>query len=140
MSVYKKKSDDVKYFDNEKEFLKYYEKNKESIDEETTRSLNLKFKINGHRIGRKSGNIILYPLNCKTDTTSQSEPQSDVENEVVSEMENLKNEVNILKTLVDNLMKCQNVTSPYGTGDRVTMNQSSNPKQSPYQKNIWSLN
>ena len=131
MSVYKKKSDDVKYFDNEKEFLKYYEKNKESIDEETTRSLNLKFKINGHRIGRKSGNIILYPLNCKTDTTSsQSEPQSDVENEVVSEIENLKNEVNILKTLVDNLMKCQNVT----------MNQTSNPKQSPYQKNIWSLN
>ena len=128
MSVYKKKSDDVKYFDNEKEFLKYYEKNKESIDEETTRSLNLKFKINGHRIGRKSGNIILYPLNCKTDTTSQSEPQSDVENEVVIEMENLKNEVNILKTLVDNLMKCQN------------MNQTSNPKQSPYQKNIWSLN
>ena len=138
MSVYKKKSDDVKYFDNEKEFLKYYEKNKESIDEETTRSLNLKFKINGHKIGRKGGNIILYPLNCKVmDTTSS---QSDVENEVVSEMENLKNEVNILKTLVDNLMKCQNVTSPYGTGDRVTMNQSSNPKQSPYQKNIWSLN
>ena len=139
MSVYKKKSDDVKYFDNEKEFLKYYEKNKESIDEETTRSLNLKFKINGHKIGRKGGNIILYPLNCKTDTTSsQSDSQSNLENEVVIEMENLKNEVNILKTLVDNLMKCQNVTSPYGTGDRVTINQT--PKQSPYQKNIWSLN
>ena len=130
MSVYKKKSDDVKYFDNEKEFLKYYEKNKESIDEETTRSLNLKFKINGHKIGRKSGNIILYPLNCKVmDTTSsQSDSQSNLENEVVIEMENLKNEVNILKTLVDNLMKCQNVN----------MNQT--PKQSPYQKNIWSLN
>lgn len=130
MSVYKKKSDDVKYFDNEKEFLKYYEKNKESIDEETTRSLNLKFKINGHKIGRKSGNIILYPLNCKTDTTSQSDSQSqsNLENEVVIEMENLKNEVEILKTLVDNLMKCQNPT----------INQT--PKQSPYQKNIWSLN
>ena len=51
-----------------------------------------------------------------------------LENEVVSEMENLKNEVEILKTLVDNLMKCQNVT----------INQT--PKQSPYQKNIWSLN
>ena len=61
MSIYKKQSDDLKTFDTAEDFLKYYENNKKDIDETKTRSLNLKFRINGHTIGRKGGNIILYP-------------------------------------------------------------------------------
>ena len=63
MSVYKKISDDCRTFNSESDFLKYYEKNKETIDEINTRALNLKFKINGYKIGRKEGKIILYPIN-----------------------------------------------------------------------------
>ena len=62
MSIYKKQSDDVKTFDSAEEFLKYYDNNRKDIDNTHTRSLNLKFKINGHHLGRKGGNLILYPL------------------------------------------------------------------------------
>lgn len=71
MSIYKKQSDDCKTFETPDEFLKFYENNRKDIDETNTRSLNLKYKINGHTIGRKQGNIILYPKKFE-DTTSVS--------------------------------------------------------------------
>ena len=61
MSIYKKQSDNFKTFETAEDFLKYYENNRKDLDETNTRSLNLKYKINGHRIGRKQGKIILYP-------------------------------------------------------------------------------
>ena len=61
MSIYKKQSDDLKTFDSAEEFLKYYDNNRKDIDNTHTRSLNLKFKINGHHLGRKQGKLILYP-------------------------------------------------------------------------------
>ena len=61
MSIYKKQSDNFKTFETAEDFLKYYENNRKDIDECNTCSLNLKFKITGHRIGRKQGKIILYP-------------------------------------------------------------------------------
>ena len=62
MSIYKKISEDPRTFETVSDFLKYYEKNKEDLDEMNTRSMNLKFKINGHHIGRKQGKLILYPI------------------------------------------------------------------------------
>ena len=62
MSIYKRQSDDVKTFDSAEEFLKYYDNNRKDIDNIHTRSLNLKFKINGHHLGRKQGKLILYPI------------------------------------------------------------------------------
>lgn len=63
MSVYKKKSDDPRTFQNESEFLKFYEKHPEEINDVNTKTLNLKYKIPNYKIGRKEGKIILYPIN-----------------------------------------------------------------------------
>lgn len=63
MSVYKKKSDDPRTFQNESEFLKFYEKHPEEINDVNTKTLNLKYKIPNYKIGRKEGKIILYPVN-----------------------------------------------------------------------------
>ena len=93
MSIYKKASDNVKTFDNGEEFLKYYEKNKETIDEIPTRGLNLKYKIKGFRIGRKDNKIILWP-------NKQNENNDEIIDNLqtrVSDLElQIKNIINIL--------------------------------------------
>ena len=73
MSIYTKQSEDSKTFETAEEFLKYYENNKKDIDELHTRSLNLKFKINGHTIGRKQGKLILYPKKSEQKETFQEQ-------------------------------------------------------------------
>ena len=40
MSIYKKQSEEQKTFETAQDFLKYYEKNKEDLDEMNTRSMN----------------------------------------------------------------------------------------------------
>ena len=62
VEVFENLSDNVITFDSKEEFMRYYNKNKESIDKMATRGLNTKYKINGFKIGRKQGSIILYPL------------------------------------------------------------------------------
>lgn len=84
MSIYKKQSEDSKTFETAEEFLKYYENNKKDIDALHTRSLNLKFKITGHTIGRKKGEIILYPKKSEQTET----PQENDETKIT--LENLK--------------------------------------------------
>ena len=101
MSVYKKISDDCRIFNSDSDFLKYYEKNKETIDEINTRALNLKFKINGYKIGRKEGKIILYPINnVSTNQISDENYDETLKHEV----EELKTRVNILENMMNNLI------------------------------------
>ena len=57
--------EDPREFDNKQEFLSYYETHKKEIDEMKTRGLNVKFHINGYKIGRKQNKLILYPTNEK---------------------------------------------------------------------------
>lgn len=76
MSIYKKQSDDLKTFDSAEEFLKYYDNNRKDIDNTHTRSLNLKFKINGHHLGRKQGKLILYPTR-ETETLHNNDENSE---------------------------------------------------------------
>ena len=78
MSIYKKQSEDSKTFETAEDFLTYYENHKKEIDALHTRSLNLKFKINGHTIGRKQKEIILYPKKSEQKETPQ-------ENDVIIE-------------------------------------------------------
>ena len=87
MSIYRKQSDDLKTFESAEDFLKYYENNKKDIDAIKTRSLNLKFRINGHTIGRKQGEIILYP---KKQVVEQSQENNDQKNDVDEKYEQLK--------------------------------------------------
>ena len=102
MSVYKKISDNVKTFESESEFLKYYEKNKESIDETKTKSLNLKYKINGYKIGRKEGKIILYPT--KKNIDSESEEKQNI-NETIKE---IREDIEKLKLAYQQLFEIMN--------------------------------
>ena len=94
MSIYKKASDNVKTFDNGEEFLKYYEKNKETIDEIPTRGLNLKYKIKGFRIGRKDNKIILWP-------NKQNENNDEI-------IENLQTRVSDLELQIKNIINILN--------------------------------
>lgn len=77
MSIYKRQSDDVKTFDTPQEFLKFYDNNQKDVDAIHTRSLNLKYKINGHHIGRKQGKLILYPTENKNVTDNIADNSTD---------------------------------------------------------------
>ena len=91
MSIYKKQSDDLKTFGSAEEFLKYYDNNRKDIDNTHTRSLNLKFKINGHHLGRKQGKLILYPLNKVENNVSNDNTSPDTNSDLEDRYEQLKN-------------------------------------------------
>lgn len=93
MSIYKKQSDDVKTFDSAEEFLKYYDNNRKDIDNTHTRSLNLKFKINGHHLGRKGGNLILYPIRNLEQNSNENHDDSNLCNDLNQKYEQLKQAV-----------------------------------------------
>ena len=61
ISVYENLSDTSISFDSKDEFLEYYQNHKSEIDRMKTRGLNLKYNINGFKLGRKGGKIVLYP-------------------------------------------------------------------------------
>ena len=74
IEVFENIGDNVIEFETKEEFDRYYKKNKEFIDNMKTRGLNRKFIIHGFRIGRKKGNIILYPTEVKNkDMTNSNE-------------------------------------------------------------------
>ena len=94
MSIYKKASDNVKTFDNGEEFLKYYEKNKETIDEIPTRGLNLKYKIKGFKIGRRDNKIILWP-------TKELDSKDEIINELLDRVSELESQVKKIITVLN---------------------------------------
>ena len=95
MSIYKRQSDDVKTFESAQDFLKYYENNQKELDSIHTRSLNLKFKIKDHHIGRKQNKLILYP-------TKQS---VDIETDITNDTEDLNIKINKLKDIIVQLIE-----------------------------------
>ena len=62
IKVFENISDNPISFETKEDFNRYYERNKETVDAYSTRGLNKKFIITGYRIGRKKGEIILYPV------------------------------------------------------------------------------
>lgn len=104
MSIYKKQSEDPINFDTAQDFLKYYENHQKDIDNIHTRSLNLKYKIKDHTIGRKQGKLILYPNKQKltenyNDTKCLSRKANDESNL------SLEERYNKLKDVVMELIK-----------------------------------
>lgn len=65
VEVFENIGDNIIEFETKEEFDRYYKKNKEFIDNMKTRGLNRKFIIKGFKIGRKKGNILLYPIDKK---------------------------------------------------------------------------
>lgn len=113
MSIYKKQSDDIKTFDSAEEFLKYYENNRKDIDNTHTRSLNLKYKINGHHLGRKQGKLILYPIrNLEQNSNENHDDDSNLCNDLNQKYEQLKQALidlnNRLKIIEQNFIQRPN--------------------------------
>ena len=61
IGVYENLSDNAITFDTKEEFMIYYQDHKDEIDSKPTRGLNMKYVIDGYKIGRKNGRIMLYP-------------------------------------------------------------------------------
>ena len=102
MSIYKKASDNMIEFDNGEDFLKYYDKNKITIDEIPTRGLNLKYKINGYKIGRKDGKIILWPnSNINSKSTSNKITIEDLKE--IKEINDIFERLNICEMKINSL-------------------------------------
>lgn len=107
MSIYKKASDNMIEFDNGEDFLKYYDKNKITIDEIPTRGLNLKYKINGYKIGRKDGKIILWPdKNINIKSTSNKITIDDLKeikeiNDIFDRLNNITDRLTLLEQLLN---------------------------------------
>lgn len=149
MSVYKKISDDCRTFNSESDFLKYYEKNRETIDEINTRALNLKFKINGYKIGRKGGKIILYPVNNVSTNQNSEESHSDItlrtenyDETLKQEVEELKTRVNILESMMNQFMQQYDALPINKSFYKTQTDQRSEPNQSTLvtpQKYNWSF-
>ena len=62
VEVLKRIIDDVKEFDNNDDFIKYYELNKTNLKDISTCMLNTKFKIKCYHLGRQQGELKLIPL------------------------------------------------------------------------------
>ena len=62
IKVFENIGDNVLSFETNEDFMRYYNKNQNMVDNMSTRGLNRKFKIDGFKIGRLQGKIILYPL------------------------------------------------------------------------------
>ena len=71
VTVFANLCDNVIELDTVDDFNNYYKLNKAEIDKISTRGLNQKYKIAGHKIGRLKGQIMLYPL--KKSETQNSE-------------------------------------------------------------------
>lgn len=82
IEVFENIGDNVIEFETKEEFDRYYKKNKEFIDNMKTRGLNRKFIIHGFRIGRKKGNIILYPTEIKNKDQSKSDEETVTNSEI----------------------------------------------------------
>ena len=99
VKVFSNASDNVITFDNKEEFMKYYNKHKDDMDQEKTRGLNIKYKIPSYKIGRQKNVITLFPIKePKQKVESKSEP------EIKPEPESMFKELNELLEIQSQLI------------------------------------
>lgn len=106
VKVFSNISDDPVSFETVQDFNRYYERNKEFVDSFSTRGLNKKFIITGYRIGRKKGEIILYPVQNVRERSPEENPSSTdlgmIEEKIDSMNERLKKIEQLLSILLNN--------------------------------------
>ena len=105
VKVFANISDDPVSFETVQDFNRYYERNKEFVDSFSTRGLNKKFIISGYRIGRKKGEIILYPVQTTHDRVPEEnnfEDRSMLEEKIDSMNERLKKIEQLLTMILNN--------------------------------------
>lgn len=104
VKVFTNLCDDVIEFETVEDFDNYYRKNKELVDNLSTRGLNQKFKIKGHHIGRLKNVITLYPLKqSKVKENDVQTTSSNEENLIINEKLNSLN--NRLKNIEENFLE-----------------------------------
>ena len=112
IKVFENISDNPISFETKEDFNRYYERNKETVDAYSTRGLNKKFIITGYRIGRKKGEIILYPVQLPREhspTNDQHlEDRSMLEEKIDSMNERLKKIESLLQMLLNQTPVQQN--------------------------------
>ena len=95
VEVLKRISDDVKEFDNNDDFIKYYELNKTNLKDISTCMLNNKFKIKGYHLGRQQGELKLIPLDLYRPSAykiNNEDNQINLKIDVINDkIDNLKN-------------------------------------------------
>ena len=62
VEIIKPITQDTREFDSSSEFIKFYDLNKNELDNLSTCALNKKFKVKGYHLGRKKGELKLIPL------------------------------------------------------------------------------
>lgn len=77
LKVFTNLSDEVVNFETKDEFERYYNAHKDEIENMTTRGLNIKFRIDGYKIGRIKGKLTLYPLKSSQQTSEFSQDFTD---------------------------------------------------------------
>ena len=130
LKVFHNLYDDVLHFETKEEFNRYYAKNKEAIDKMATRGLNVKFKINGFKIGRSKGDIILYPTKETKQTPETNINQADETGITLHEKLNRLNErLKKIESLMSSLLEAifneqnePNTTSQYQARNQVGTN------------------
>lgn len=105
VKVFANLCDDIIEFESVEDFDNYYRKNKDFIDQLSTRGLNQKFKIKNHHIGRLKNQITLYPLKQTKITNNTAPPSLDIADESgVTLHEKLNSINNRLKNLEENVL------------------------------------
>lgn len=101
-------------FETKEDFIRYYTKNKTTIDQIKTRGLNRKFKIDGFKIGRQKGTIVLFPQAKNNDqvkneneeyfSTTQSTEETDLLNTKIDIINQKLQKIELMiKEILDNL-------------------------------------
>lgn len=99
VTVFENLSDNIITFNSKEQFMNYYDKNKETIDNMKTRGLNTKFKIDGYRIGRKNNNLILYPTKDSEQTSNENT------DDLHEEIQDLRERIDSIGALLNKLLK-----------------------------------
>ena len=114
VEVLKRITNDVKEFDNNDDFIKYYELNKTNLKDISTCMLNTKFKIKGYHLSRQQGELKLIPLDLYRPSAyninnedNQINLKIDIINDKIDNLKyilNMNNNINQLLTL---FQQCQ---------------------------------
>ena len=102
----------IKEFNSPVEFNLWYAKNKDEVDALTTHKLNKLYKIDGYRITKIKGELMLKIDRNVKDKTLNDEESVDIHeeiNELRNEIKNIKDTLNKLIEYVNNGLK-QTVT------------------------------
>lgn len=98
----------IKEFDTPDEFNMYYMKNKDEIDKLTTHKLNKMFKIDGYRITRIQGTLMLRTDYAAKKRINQSVAHDSLVDELKARIDELQSEYDEIKDRMNQLIEIVN--------------------------------